>query len=131
MTRFSRQGAEQTPLATWPDRALEPDTELPTVAIRSAGQHPFVYRKMVAGTVGALRPGDGDLVRVLDRDNRPLGFGLWNARSEIRLRILPVGTEARGRAFWESRIDRAIALRRETLGLDAVANAYRVLHAEA
>ena len=113
-----------------PDRPLATAGELPIVAIRAAGNHPFVYRKMVIGPVGAVRPSDGDLVRVVDRDRLPLGFGLWNARSQISLRILKPGVEPPGLEFWEQRIDRAVALRREMLGLDEVTTAYRVVHAE-
>lgn len=100
------------------------------MAIRSAGHHPFVYRKMVIGPAGPVRPSDGDLVRVVDRENLPLGFGLWNSRSQISLRMLAPGIDAPGRDFWASRADRAVALRREALGLDEVSNAYRVVHAE-
>jgi 23S rRNA (cytosine1962-C5)-methyltransferase len=89
-----------------------------------------VYRKMVIGPVGAARPSDGDLVRIVDRDQAPIGFGLWNSRSQISLRLLKTGNEPPGRAFWEDRIDRAITLRRETLGLDQITSAYRVIHAE-
>ena len=77
-----------------------------------------------------MKAGDGDLVRVVDRDSRTLGFGLWNARSEIRLRMLTQSSEAPGRMFWDDQISRAVALRRETLGLESVTNAYRVIHAE-
>jgi hypothetical protein len=83
------------------------------VAIRSAGNHTFVYRQMVIGPVGGMRPSDGDLVRVVDRDHLPVGFGLWNSRSQITLRILAPGLSPPGAAFWEGRIRRAIELRRE------------------
>lgn len=73
---------------------------------------------------------DGDIVRVVDRENLPLGFGLWNGRSQISLRLLSQGVDPPSLPFWTNRIDRAIALRRDILGLDAVTNAYRVLHAE-
>ena len=114
-----------------PDRSLEPPEKPPTVAVRSAGHHPFVYKKMIIGPVGPVRPRDGDLVRVVDRDGLPLGFGLWNARSQIQLRLLSPGVDTPGPAFWEGRLDRAIALRRDLLKLDEVSNAYRVVHAEA
>ncbi len=113
-----------------PDRPLDTTGELPVVSVRSAGHHPFVYRKMVIGPIGGLRPGDGDLVRVVDRDQLPLGFGLWNSRSQISLRLISPGVEPPGLAFWEGRIERAVDLRRTLLGLDDVTNAYRVLHAE-
>lgn len=113
-----------------PDRPLELAGELPIVAVRSPGHHPFVYRKMVIGPVGALRPSDGDIVRVVDRDQAPIGFGLWNGRSQINLRLLTPGVDPPASPFWTGRVDRAVVLRREVLGLDEVANAYRVLHAE-
>ena len=114
-----------------PRRSLDAPESPPTVSVRSAGYHPFVYRKMVIGPVGPVRPRDGDMVRVVDRDGLPLGFGLWNARSQINLRLLTPGVEAPGPAFWEGRIDQAIALRRDLLKLDESTDAYRVIHAEA
>jgi 23S rRNA (cytosine1962-C5)-methyltransferase len=112
-----------------PDRPLDPGGELPIVAVRAAGNHPFIYRKMVIGAVGP-RASDGDLVRVVDRDHLPIGFGLWNSRSQISLRLLSTGVEPPGRDFWDRRIERAVVLRRQLLGLEEVTNAYRVLHAE-
>jgi 23S rRNA (cytosine1962-C5)-methyltransferase len=86
---------------------------------------------MIIGPVGAIRPGDGDLVRVVDRDHLPVGFGLWNGRSQISLRILSTGLTPPKAEFWQERIRRAVALRRETLGLTSVTTAYRLIHAEA
>ncbi len=114
-----------------PDRPLDENGELPTVAIRAPGHHPFVFKKMIAGPVGSIRPRDGDLVRVVDaRDGLPIGFGLCNSRSQIALRLLSRGNEPPGTDFWRERIDEAVALRREVLGLDEITDAYRVLHAE-
>lgn len=126
-SRPDRPGPIPAPV---PDRPLEPEAAPPVVAIRGPGHHPFVFRKMVAGPVGGRRPSDGDLVRVVDRDGRPIGFGLWNGRSQIALRLLDRGPEPPGPAFWDERIARAAALRRELLGLDAVTDAYRAVHAE-
>ncbi len=130
MPRPTRPRPEPIAAPTIPDRPLEPPTELPTVAVRAAGNHPFLYRKMVIGPVGGTRPTDGDLVRVVDRDQLPLGFALWNARSQISLRLLARGVDPPGVEFWQRRLDRALALRRDVLRLDEVTNAYRVLHAE-
>ena len=71
------------------------------------------------------------MVRVVDRDGLPLGFGLWNARSQINLRFLVSGVDAPNAEFWEGRIDRAISLRRDLLKVEETTNAYRVIHAEA
>jgi 23S rRNA (cytosine1962-C5)-methyltransferase len=113
-----------------PDRSLTPDSALPIVAIRSAGTHPFVFRKMIIGPVGARVPNLGDMVKVVDRDERVLGFGLWNPRSQISLRMLTRESEPPDQSFWEKRIKQAVALRVNALGLDAESNAYRLIHAE-
>lgn len=113
-----------------PDRSLDAPADLPTVAVRAAGDRPFVFRKMVIGPTSPARPSDGDIVRVVDRENLPLGFGLWNSRSQITVRMLCPGINAPGIDFWRERITRAVAWRQQSLGLDATTNAYRLTHAE-
>src|SRR3954463_5826781 len=100
MARPPRSPVENPAETPIPARTLEPPAERPVVAIRSAGHHPFVYRKMVAGPVGGPRLSNGDLVRVVDRDGGPIGFGRWNGRSQIALRILAPGEEPPGLDFW-------------------------------
>jgi 23S rRNA (cytosine1962-C5)-methyltransferase len=124
-TRFPRPQQQAIP-----DRSLEPESTLPTVSIRASGTHPFVYRKMVIGPQGAGLPNPGDLVRVVDRDGEPLGYGLWNPRSQISLRMLSREPRPPGPAFWDHKITQAVDLRVQTLRLDEVTSAYRVLHAE-
>jgi 23S rRNA (cytosine1962-C5)-methyltransferase len=113
-----------------PDRSLTPDQPVTTIAIRAAGTHQFVYRKMVEGPVGAAAPNHGDLVRVVDRDGIHLGFALWNGRSQISLRFLSRQQEPPGPEFWDMRIDEAVALRTKLLDLHRETDAYRVVHAE-
>ncbi len=113
-----------------PDRSLTPEEPLVTIAIRAAGTHQFVYRKMLEGPVGAATPNHGDIVRVVDRDGVELGYALWNGRSQISLRFLSRKNVPPGPDFWTSRIDDAVALRTKMLGLDRETNAYRVIHAE-
>lgn len=108
--------------------------ELATVAVRSPGFHPFVFRKMILGIEPGPRPKDGDLVRVVDREGYFLGHGLWNARSELRLRLIAPATDPQtpppGADWWTSRLDAAVALRRQVLRLDEQTDAYRLVHAE-
>ena len=113
-----------------PDRSLAADEPLTTVAIRAAGTHQFVYRKMVEGPVGPAAPNHGDLVRVVDRDGQRLGYALWNGRSQISLRFLSRQDDPPGMEFWNQRVDQAVALRTKVLDLGSVTNAYRVIHAE-
>jgi len=116
-----------TPL---PDRSLEPDAVLPTVVIRSAGLHPFIYQKMVVGPVGDVPAIPGDLVRIIDREKNAIGYGLWNPRSRISLRVVSREPEPPGTEFWRRKIDQAIDLRTRFLNLDRESNSYRVIHAE-
>src|ERR1700722_13994914 len=113
-----------------PDRSLTAEEPLTTIAIRAAGTHQFVYRKMVEGPVGAAAPNHGDIVRVVDRDGLFLGYALWNGRSQISLRFLSRHEKPPGMEFWSGRIDLAVALRTKVLKLDSQTNAYRVVHAE-
>jgi 23S rRNA (cytosine1962-C5)-methyltransferase len=98
--------------------------------IRSAGLHPFIYQKMVVGPSGGPPAVPGDLVRIVDREGAHIGFGLWNPRSRISLRILSRELDPPGVDFWSRKIGEAIDLRTRFLGLDRQTNAYRVIHAE-
>jgi 23S rRNA (cytosine1962-C5)-methyltransferase len=113
-----------------PDRSLTPEGPMLTMAIRAAGTHQFVYRKMLDGPVGAATPNHGDIVRVVDRHGVQLGYALWNGRSQISLRFLSRKNTPPGLEFWSTRIDDAVTLRAKALGLDRETNAYRVIHAE-
>jgi 23S rRNA (cytosine1962-C5)-methyltransferase len=113
-----------------PDRSLTAEDPLPTIAIRAAGTHQFVYRKMLDGPVGAATPNHGDLVRVVDRHGVHLGFALWNGRSQISLRFLSRQTTPPGPEFWSGRVRDAVELRTKFVGLETETNAFRVVHAE-
>jgi 23S rRNA (cytosine1962-C5)-methyltransferase len=131
MMARARHSRPDTPAPTTvPDRSLVPEARLPMVAIRAAGHHPFIYRKMVIGPAGTGVPSLGDLVRVVDRDGKVLGHGLWNPRSQISIRLLSREAAPPGPEFWERKIAQAVELRTGALGLGEVANAYRVIHAE-
>lgn len=130
MARRPNAPPDRPPSAPVPDRPLTPPEYVPTMAVRAAGIHPFIYRKMVVGAVGGNRPFEGDLIRIVDREHFPIGFGLWNSRSQITIRLLSRGSTPPGPEFWAERIARAVAMRRDTLGLEGVTNAYRVVHAE-
>jgi 23S rRNA (cytosine1962-C5)-methyltransferase len=111
-------------------RPLAPDpTEgIPAAVVHSLGRHPLVYRKRVKRFEGA-RP--GDMVAVYGPGDALLGYGLYNPRSEISVRMLFYGPELPDDARWQRRLARAVQLRRELLRLDEVTDAYRVVHAEA
>ncbi len=97
--------------------------------IQRRSSHPWIFQKMVEKPSQRL-PG-GSVVDVIDRDGQWVGRGFYNGHSRIALRVLTAdAAEPIDDAFFTRRIDRAVALRREWLGLDAVTNAYRLVHSE-
>ncbi len=102
MARLKKLSGQVEAAPRMPDRSLAGDEPLTTVAIRAAGTHQFVYRKMVEGPVGPATPNHGDLVRVVDRDGQRLGYALWNGRSQISLRFLSRRTIPLGWSFGTS-----------------------------
>jgi 23S rRNA (cytosine1962-C5)-methyltransferase len=83
--------------------------------------------------VAAADPGteNGEAVEVVDSKDRVLGRGFFNRRSEIAVRILERGEGPDLDAAWvRRRLAVALALRRVTLGLEAVTDSYRVVNSE-
>jgi 23S rRNA (cytosine1962-C5)-methyltransferase len=104
---------------------------LPQVRLKIVrrSSHPWIYQKMVEKPAHRL-PG-GSVVDILDRDNQWVGRGFYNGHSRIALRVLTTDpAETIDAAFFLRRLDQAIALRREWLGLDGVTDAYRLVHSE-
>ncbi len=88
------------------------------------GRHPWVFS-------GALDQIDddheiGDLVRVFSSEERFLGIGYLNPRSQIAIRMLAFEDIKIDAAFFEKKIEEAISLRKNIPDT----NAYRVIHSE-
>src|SRR5262245_24800232 len=95
--------------------------ELPQVRLKIArrSSHPWIFQKMVEKPATRL-PG-GSVVDVLDRDGNFAGRGFYNGHSRIALRILTADpSEVVDADFFARRIDQAVSLRRDWLGLEAV-----------
>lgn len=77
----------------------------------------------------------GDPPRPFGRNEREeerlLGYGFFNPKSEILVRIVRKGEELPDEAYFDGVLDRAVRLRRDLLQLDTVTDSYRVVHAEA
>jgi len=108
-------------------RSLAMPPQLPAVQLKSVGLHPLIYRKRQARVDREAAP--GDLVQVQDAAGQPTGYGLFNPKSELSLRMLSLG-EPPDEAWWQRRLADAVRLRHETLRLNEVTDAYRVVHAE-
>lgn len=105
--------------------------KLPEVRLTAKGWrwqrtgHPWLYRDDLAAAPGL--PG-GELVRVLDHQGRFLGQALYSAKSRIALRFLTYTDEEVNRGFWEQRLQRAVAFRRQVV---TDTDAYRLIYVEA
>src|SRR5262245_54834079 len=101
---------------------------LPVVRLKIArrSSHPWIYQKMVEKPATRL-PG-GTVVDIVDREGQWAGRGFYNGHSRIALRVLTTDpSEAIDADFFARRIGRAVGLRRDWLGLDAVTDAYRLV----
>jgi 23S rRNA (cytosine1962-C5)-methyltransferase len=97
--------------------------------IERRSSHPWIFQKMVEKP--AQRLPAGSVVDILDRAGQWVGRGFYNGHSRIALRVLTANKdEAVDEAFFARRLERAVDLRRKWLGLDAVSDAYRVVHSE-
>jgi 23S rRNA (cytosine1962-C5)-methyltransferase len=114
----------------WPQRPLsvDPSARIPIVTVSARVAQPLLYRKRVRRAENA-KP--GDLVAVYHEDQQLLGYGLYNPRSEIAVRMLWFDEELPGDEAWDAKMRQAVSLRRELLRLDNATDAYRVVHAEA
>jgi 23S rRNA (cytosine1962-C5)-methyltransferase len=97
------------------------------VHLKTPTGHPIVYRKRIDGVEGNPRP--GEYVAVL-HEGELQGFGIYNPRSELALRIVRWGAEPPDDAFWDQTLSQALSLRHDLLKIDETTNAYRLIHAE-
>jgi 23S rRNA (cytosine1962-C5)-methyltransferase len=74
------------------------------------GRHPWIFSGSVDRLEGA--PAPGAEVGIVAADGTPLGRGLWNPHSQIRVRVYGWDPAAPlDRDFWAARIDAALAAR--------------------
>lgn len=107
--------------------APDPGAPIPCVFLKGYTQHPLIFRKRIA-KVETARP--GDLVAVYSDSEQLIGYGVYNPRSEISVRLLWNGPELPTEEAWDKKLQSAVSLRRDILKLDAQSTAWRVVHAE-
>ena len=107
------------------------NTPNPTVRLKNAwrSSHPWIFQKLVEKP--AAKPKSGTLVEVVGVDGEWIGRGFYNGHSRIAVRVLETHPDIPVDAGWFSRkIADAVSLRRDVLKLDAVSDAWRVVHSE-
>ncbi|MBX9624504.1 MAG: RlmI/RlmK family 23S rRNA methyltransferase, partial [Gemmataceae bacterium] len=112
---------------------MTPDpATLPVVSLKieRRSSHPWVFQKMVDRPAARIPP--GSVVDVRDVTGNWVGRAFYNGHSRIALRMLTADPdEAVDAGFFARKIGEAVAFRRDVLTLDAVTDAYRLVHSEA
>jgi len=91
-------------------------------------RHPWVFSGAIARIEGDAS--DGDIVEVCDAGRNWLARGYLNQHSQITVRLLTWWQdESIDRAFWQRRLEQAVAARR-SLANDPSTTACRLVHAE-
>jgi len=94
------------------------------------GRHPWVFAGAIAGIEG--EPSDGSEVDLVSHVGNFVARGLFNGQSKIRVRLYSWEPErALDAEFFRTRIDQAIRLRRDILGLMRPGGACRLIFSEA
>jgi len=94
-------------------------------AVGAALHHPWIFRGHMSSAADALR--DGELLRLVDGQNRIVGYGLYEATGAIAIRMLRRGAAPPDAAWLRDRIAAAVARRAE---LAAHTDAIRLVHGE-
>lgn len=100
----------------------------PWVQLKYFTYNPAVFPRML----GAVSPDavKGGLINVYDKNGELFGGGFWNPDSRTPLRMLSHGNTVLTEEELETALRRAVAWRRDDCRLDAVTDAYRVVHGD-
>jgi 23S rRNA (cytosine1962-C5)-methyltransferase len=93
------------------------------------GRHPWVYPGAIARVEGD--PADGAEVELVSHADHFVARGLYNSKSKIRVRLYSWSPEAPlDEVFFRSRLEAALRLRSQVLGLDGPGRACRLVFSE-
>lgn len=93
-------------------------------------QHPWVFAGAVQKTSGTIEPG-AEVAVVTDKDEF-IAWGLYNPQSNIQIRLYSWDPDVRlDEDFWRARLEAAVGLRRDVLGLVKPESACRLVYSEA
>lgn len=117
--------------------AIESSQSLADVYIAKPTTHPNVFRKRIKRIQG--KPEAGAWVRVFANQSDDegqddwaiLGYGWYNPKSEIAVRLVRWSEEIPDHQFWCELVDRAVSLRETVLDLPSSTDCFRLIHAEA
>lgn len=117
---------------------LDGSESLPEVVIGKSTSHPNIFRKRIQRISGKVQVGDWVSVVVESEseetgelERKQLGFGWYNPKSEIAVRMVRWSADVPDHEFWKARMERAVSLRVNELFLNERTDCYRIIHAEA
>jgi 23S rRNA (cytosine1962-C5)-methyltransferase len=111
-------------MASLPRVILKPRRARPFFA-----RHPWVFVTSVGRVEGD--PAPADEVEVFSHEGQFVARGIFNPRSAIRVRLYRWDGGPLDEAFWRERLESALRLRRDILGLDRPASGCRLVFSEA
>lgn len=93
--------------------------------------HPWIFSGAIENE-NKTKAIDGEEIKVLDYQEQFIGWGLYNSKSQIRVRLYSFSeTEMLDTAFFNKLISNAINMRKQTLSQEAFQNACRLIFSEA
>lgn len=90
-----------------------------------ASGHPWIFRKQVSSAAEVFS--DGQWLRLVDGDNRVVGWGCFQKVGAIAIRVLRQGSEPPRAAYFEEMLRRALARRDQLRG---TTDGFRAVHGE-
>lgn len=90
-------------------------------------RHPWVFSGAVYGVSQEIN--DGEMVEVVDAQNKHLGMGYFSDKGSIVVRLLTFEKEKFSNSFWAEKLLSAWELRLKLLDLENT-NAFRIIHGE-
>ncbi|TAL39369.1 MAG: class I SAM-dependent rRNA methyltransferase [Spirochaetes bacterium] len=90
-------------------------------------RHPWIFSGAISRLEGKIS--DGEIIAVLDAQSALLGYGYYNSKSQICVRMLSFGSREIDRDFLALLVRNAVA-RRRTLPFHADTDALRLINAE-
>lgn len=92
------------------------------------GHHPWVYPGAISTIEG--EPADGAVVDLVSHAGNFIARGLFNSQSKLRVRLYTWDDVPLDEAFFRARLQEALHLRREVLGLGGPGQACRLVFSE-
>ena len=102
---------------------------MPTVTLKYLNFHPSIWPRMIGEVSRDAMP--GSLVEVFGTQGTTFGWGIWNPKSRMPLRIVSHRPEPIDESFFIEAIRNAGRLRRDLFNLDDSTDSYRCIHGDA